>query len=115
MSESTRIKNLSDGEFTGSVERAGGVSLIDFWAEWCGPCRTLGPTIDRLADEFEGRVNVYKMNVDENPGTPTRFQIRSIPTLLVFKDGQLVDQIVGAVPKEVIARTLENHVERKSL
>jgi thioredoxin 1 len=100
----------TDTNFDSDIMKGQGVSLIDFWAEWCGPCRQLGPTIDAIADEYQGKLKVYKMNVDENPTTPTRFHVRGIPTLLVIKDGQLVDQLVGNQPKSVIVQTLQKHI-----
>jgi thioredoxin 1 len=84
--------------------------MVDFWAEWCRPCLMLAPTVAEIATDFAGKLKVYKMNVDENPDFPNRFQIRSIPTLLVFKDGKVAEQIVGAVPKEQIARALNNRL-----
>ena len=80
--------------------------LVDAWAEWCGPCRMIAPALDQLAAESAGRYKIAKLNVDENPRTSAEFQIRSIPTLLIFKNGQLVDQIIGAVPKRAIAARL---------
>lgn len=100
----------TDTNFDSDIMKGQGVSLIDFWAEWCGPCRQLGPTIDAIADEYQGKLKVYKMNVDENPSTPTRFHVRGIPTLLVIKDGQLVDQLVGNQPKSTIIQTLQKHL-----
>jgi len=81
--------------------------LVDAWAEWCGPCRMIAPALDQLAAESAGRYKIAKLNVDENPRTSAEFQIRSIPTLLIFKNGQLVDQIIGAVPKQAIAARLQ--------
>src|SRR5712671_5380747 len=80
--------------------------LMDCWAPWCGPCRMIAPILDQLAAESEGRYQIVKLNVDENPQTSAQFQIRSIPTLLIFKNGRMVDQIVGAVPKQTIASRL---------
>lgn len=84
--------------------------LVDFWAEWCGPCRMLTPTIDALADELQDKAVIAKLNVDENPGVPGNFGIRSIPALLVFKGGQLVDQVVGVRSKDDLKRMLERHI-----
>ncbi len=84
--------------------------LVDFWAEWCGPCKMIGPVVEELATEFDGRAVIAKLNVDENPTITARFGVRSIPTLLVFKNGQIVDRQVGAVPKSVLAGKLEAQV-----
>ncbi len=81
--------------------------LIDFWAEWCGPCKMIGPIVKELANDYEGRAVIGKVNVDENPGTAAQFGIRSIPTLLIFKNGEIVDKQIGAVPKAVLAGKLE--------
>ena len=105
---SEKVKTFTDSDFDEKVKS--GVVLIDFWAEWCGPCRRLAPTVDALATEYDGRATVGKMNVDENPNVPGRFMIRGIPTMLIFKDGKLADQIVGLVPKEEIARKLDQQL-----
>jgi len=84
--------------------------LVDCWAEWCGPCRMIAPVLDQLAAESGGRYKIAKLNVDENPQTSAQFQIRSIPTMLIFKNGKMVDQIVGAVPKQTIAARLQAHL-----
>jgi len=105
---SDKVKTFTDSNFDTEIQS--GVTLVDFWAEWCGPCRRLAPTVDALAAEYDGRASVGKMNVDENPNVPGRFMIRGIPTLLIFKNGQLADQIVGLVPKDEIARKLDQHL-----
>lgn len=81
--------------------------LVDFWAEWCGPCRMIGPVVEELATDYEGKAVIGKVNVDENPNISAKFGIRSIPTLLVFKNGEIVDKQVGAVPKGVLSQKLE--------
>ncbi len=109
---SEKVKTFTDGNF--DAETSTGVVLVDFWAEWCGPCRRLAPTVDALASDFDGRATVAKMNVDENPNVPSRFAIRGIPTLLVFKEGQLAETIVGLAAKEDIAKAIERHLPRQS-
>ncbi|RLD23525.1 MAG: thioredoxin [Bacteroidetes bacterium] len=81
--------------------------LVDFWAEWCGPCKMIGPIVKELASDYEGKAVIGKVNVDENPGVSAQFGIRSIPTLLVFKGGEIVDKQIGAVPKAVLAGKLD--------
>jgi len=99
---------VSDDSFVRDVVEASATVpvLVDAWAEWCGPCRMVAPVLDQLAAESGGRYKIAKLNVDENPRTSARFGIRSIPTMLIFKNGKLVDQIVGAVPKQAIAARL---------
>jgi thioredoxin 1 len=105
---SEKVKIFTDSNFDSEIKS--GVTLVDFWAEWCGPCRRLAPAVDAIATEYDGRATVAKMNVDENPNVPGRFMIRGIPTLLIFKNGELADQIVGLVPKEEIAKKLDQHL-----
>src|SRR5262252_3450178 len=104
------VQTFTDSNFEESVMKAGQPVLVDFWAEWCGPCRRLAPTVDALASEFDGRATVAKLNVDENPSVPGRYAIRGIPTLLIFKQGELAETIVGLKPKEDIAKMLERHL-----
>jgi thioredoxin 1 len=84
--------------------------LVDFWAPWCGPCRVVATVVDEIAIQYEGKIKVVKLNTDENPGIATQYGIRSIPTLMLFKGGQKVDSVVGAVPKTTIANTIEKHL-----
>ena len=93
---------VTDAEFENTVLKSSLPVLVDFWAPWCGPCRAVGPIVDELADELTGKILVVKMNVDENPVTPTKYGIRAIPTLLVFKGGEVLEQITGAVTKGTI-------------
>ena len=105
---SDKLKTLTDSNFDTEIKN--GVVLVDFWAEWCGPCRRIAPIVEELAGTYDGRATVAKMNVDENPSVPGRFMIRGIPTLLLFKDGQLADTLVGLAPKEDIAKLIEKHL-----
>ena len=98
---------VTDASFVQEVERAPVPVLVDAWAPWCGPCHMIAPVIDQLATELAGRVRVVKLNVDDNPRTAARFDLRSIPTLLVLRDGREVDRLVGVQPKQEIARRLE--------
>jgi thioredoxin len=99
---------VTDATFGAEVENSGAPVLLDLWAEWCGPCHMLAPTIEQLSSEMAGRVKVAKLNIDENPATAGRFGVRSIPTLLVLKGGREVDRLVGVQPKQEIVRRLEN-------
>ncbi len=105
---SDKVKTFTDSNFEEETKQ--GVVLVDFWAEWCGPCRRLAPTVDALAQDFDGRATVAKLNVDENPQVPGKYAVRGIPALLLFKDGQLADTIVGLVAKDTIAEMIERHL-----
>jgi thioredoxin 1 len=106
---SAKIQTLTDGNFQQVIGDAATPVLVDFWAEWCGPCRMIAPTLDALAEELDGKLTVGKMNVDDNPMVPSQFGIRSIPTLLVFKGGKVVDQVVGVRDKADLKKMVEKH------
>lgn len=103
----SEIIHITDSTFPEQVAASELPVFVDFWAPWCGPCRAVGPIIDELAAEYEGKVRIVKMNVDENPATPTKFGIRAIPTLMLFKNGQAIDQVTGAVNKDAIVNILQ--------
>lgn len=96
---SEKVQTFTDNTFDTDVLKADIPVLVDFWATWCAPCKMLAPTIDAIADEFDGKIKVGKVNVDDNPGTPGTYGVRGIPTVILFKGGKVVDQIVGNVPK----------------
>ncbi len=102
--------HLSDSTFEQEVIKSELPVLIDFWAAWCGPCRMIAPVIDELASEYDGKAKICKLDVDSNQNTAMQFGIRSIPTILIFKGGEVVDTIVGAVPKEQILNKLKSHI-----
>ncbi len=104
------VQTFTDGNFDATVLKAGTPVLVDFWAEWCGPCKRLGPTVDALALEYVGKVTIGKLDVDANQDTAVKFNVRGIPALLLFKDGQLVDQVVGLQPKDEIKKVIDRHL-----
>jgi thioredoxin 1 len=100
---------VTDGNFEQEIEKHQGVAVVDFWATWCGPCRMIAPILEQLSVEYAGKVKVAQLDVDTNQKTSSRFNVRSIPTLLFFKDGQMVDQVIGAVPKATLAAKFQQH------
>ena len=103
-------KEITDTNFETDVLGADKPALVDFWAEWCGPCRMIAPTVESIAEQYQEKAGVYKMNVDENMNVPQQFGIRGIPTLILFKNGQEQERIVGAVTREAIAKVLDKYV-----
>jgi len=101
---------ISDTEFQDKVLQAGKPVLVDFWAEWCGPCRQIGPSLEEISEEMGERVTVAKVNIDHNPEAPTRYGVRGIPTMILFKDGQVQATKVGALPKSKIVEWLEDNL-----
>ena len=101
---------FTDSNFESDVLKSDKVTMVDFWAEWCGPCKAIGPVVEQLSKEYEGKANIGKMDVDANSNVPMQYGIRSIPTILFFKGGQLVDKTVGAVPTATLEATLKNHL-----
>jgi thioredoxin 1 len=109
MADSPNVQTLTDSEFETTIN-AGTPVFIDFWAPWCGPCRVIGPIVEELAPAYEGRAVFTKMNVDDNPNVPQRFGVTSIPTLMMFKDGKLVDRAVGAIPKNALQQFIDRNL-----
>ena len=101
---------VTDASFEQDVLKSDVPVLVDFWAPWCGPCRMVAPIVDEIAKEFEGKIRVFKLNTDENPNVASQYGIRSIPTLMVFKGGQKVDTVVGAVPKTTLSSTISKYL-----
>jgi thioredoxin 1 len=102
--------NVTDADFETEIEKHDGLAVVDFWATWCAPCRIIAPVLDQIAVEYQGKVKVTKLDVDTNVRTASRFNVRSIPTILFFKNGKLVDQVVGAVPKPALEGKIREHV-----
>ena len=104
------VQTFTDGNFDEAVLKSGGPVLVDFWAEWCGPCKRIAPTIDALATEYDGKVRIGKLNVDENPDVVVKYQVRGIPTLLLFKGGQVVESVVGLAHKDDLKKVIDKHL-----
>lgn len=107
MSDSGKLLHVTDANFEEEILKSSTPALVDFWAAWCGPCRTVGPVVEELAGEYNNKVKIAKLNVDDNKQTPSKYGVRGIPTLMLFNNGQVVDQIVGAVPKSKIKELLD--------
>jgi thioredoxin 1 len=100
---------VTDANFVDEIENSSVLAMVDFWAEWCGPCRIVGPIVEELAADYAEQIKVGKMDVDSNPQTPQRFNIRSIPSILFFKDGELVDSVIGALPRSELEKKILEH------
>lgn len=107
---STSVQQVTDADFEAAVLQSGKPALVDFWAPWCGPCRIIGPIVEELAPSYQGRAVIAKMNVDDNPMVAQRFGITSIPTLMMFKNGKLVDRAVGAMPKAELQKFIDRNL-----
>ncbi len=101
------MKNVTDTSFDADVLKAAGPVLVDFWAEWCGPCRQIAPALEELAKDMDGKITVAKINIDDNPGTPGKYGVRGIPTLMIFRDGQVAATKIGALPKSKLYEWVE--------
>jgi len=110
MSTNGSTVEVTDENFGAEVEQGSGLVLVDFWAEWCGPCKMIAPTLEQLAMEYAGKLTIAKLDVDANQRTSMRFNVRSIPSLLFFKDGKHVDTVVGLVPKAVLSERIQKHL-----
>ena len=102
-------KQITDTDFKDEIKE--GITLVDFWAPWCGPCKMLEPVIEKLSEEYKGKINIVKLNTDENKETPGKYGIQGIPTMILFKDGQIEDRMVGAYPEKAIKEVLDKHID----
>ncbi|HEY7462263.1 MAG TPA: thioredoxin [Gemmatimonadota bacterium] len=106
---SKHTQELTDQDFETTVKESAQLAVVDFWASWCGPCRTVAPIVDELAEEYQGRITVYKVDVDANPKSASAYSVRSIPSILFFKGGSVVDTVIGAAPKSKLKEKIEQH------
>ena len=107
---SDSVLHVSDSEFNETVIKANGPVLVDYWAEWCGPCKMIAPVLDAIAEEYAGKLTVVKINIDENPQTPQHYGVRGIPTLMLFKDGEVEATTVGALTKSELAKFIDSNI-----
>lgn len=110
MAENGKTVTVTDDNFSTEIEGAEGLAMVDFWAAWCGPCRMVAPIVEQLASEYDGKLKVGKLDVDSNPRVAAKFNIRSIPSILFFKDGQHVDTVVGAVPRQALEKKIQEQL-----
>lgn len=104
------VNEVTDSSFNDEIINSSTPVLVDFWAPWCGPCKSIAPILEEISQEFDGKIKIAKLNVDDNPQTPTKYNVRGIPNLIFFKDGEVVEQIVGAVPKEQLVSAINKIV-----
>ena len=110
MSSNGNVHTVTDADFESQVKQSDTLTLVDFWADWCGPCKMIAPTVEELAEEYQGRLKVFKLDVDENQRTAQQYAVRSIPSLLFFKHGKVVETVVGAVRKQRLEEVIEAHL-----
>ena len=110
MSSNGNVHTVTDADFESQVKQSDTLTLVDFWADWCGPCKMIAPTVEEFAEEYQGRLKVFKLDVDENQRTAQQYAVRSIPSLLFFKDGKVVETVVGAVRKQRLEEVIEAHL-----
>ncbi|HET7321541.1 MAG TPA: thioredoxin [Longimicrobiaceae bacterium] len=110
MAENGNTITITDDNFDGEIKGSDTLAMVDFWATWCGPCRMVAPIVEQLAGDYQGQLKVGKLDVDANQRTASQFNVRSIPTILFFKEGKVVDQVIGAVPRPVLEQKLKAHL-----